>query len=73
MYYRAYLGDVQRALSEEYPVVGFFAWSLLDNFEWCDGYSSRFGLVHVDFKTQQRTPKLSFDWYREVIRQGRVV
>ena len=48
-------------------------WSLLDNFEWADGYSKRFGLHYVDFKTQKRTPKLSAEWYREVIQRNAVV
>ncbi len=46
---------------------GYFAWTLLDNFEWAEGYSKRFGLVHVDLVTQKRTPKSSFQWYRELI------
>ena len=49
---------------------GYFAWSLLDNFEWACGYAKRFGLVHVDFATQARTPKASADFYRDVIRTG---
>lgn len=73
MYLRAYLRQVQRAVVEGYPVVGYFPWSLLDNFEWACGYAKRFGLVHVDYKTQQRTPKLSYAWYQEVIRTHRVV
>ena len=73
MYYRAYLRQVQRAASEGYPVIGYFSWSLLDNFEWACGYSKRFGLVRVNFKTQKRTPKLSYRWYREVIHQHRVI
>ena len=47
---------------------GYFAWSLLDNFEWAYGYSKRFGLVHVDYATQQRTLKASARFYAEVIR-----
>lgn len=73
MYLRAYLAQVLRARTEGYPVVGYFPWSLFDNFEWADGYERRFGLVHVDYATQRRTPKLSYRWYREVVRTGRVV
>jgi beta-glucosidase len=51
-------------------VRGYTAWSLLDNFEWAYGYGKRFGLVHVDFETQRRTPKESFRWYQRLIREG---
>ena len=60
------------AASEGYPIKGYFLWSLMDNFEWADGYSKRFGLHYVDFKTQKRTPKLSAEWYREVIARNAV-
>ncbi|MFY0579860.1 GH1 family beta-glucosidase [Cystobacter fuscus] len=66
-YYREYLIGLQRAISEGADVRGFMPWSLLDNFEWARGYAKRFGLVHVDYRTQKRTPKASFHFMREVI------
>jgi beta-glucosidase len=59
-------------IEEGVPVRGYFAWSLLDNFEWADGYGKRFGLVYVDFNTQQRTPKLSAQFYRSVIARNAI-
>jgi beta-glucosidase len=73
MFLRNYLTQLQRAVTEKYPVKGYFLWSLLDNFEWADGYEKRFGIHYVDFKTQQRIPKLSAEWYREVIARNAVV
>ena len=73
MYLRNHLTHLHRAASEGYPIKGYFLWSLLDNFEWADGYSKRFGIHYVDFKTQRRTPKLSAEWYREVIQRNAVV
>jgi beta-glucosidase len=67
MFLRNYLTHLQRAAAEGYPIKGYFLWSLLDNFEWADGYSKRFGIHYVDFNTRKRTRKLSADWYREVI------
>jgi len=55
------------ALAAGVPLTGYHAWSLLDNFEWSLGYTRRFGLVHVDFETERRTPKDSFDWYGRLI------
>ncbi len=72
MYLRNHLTNLHRAAAEGYPVKGYFLWSLMDNFEWADGYSKRFGIHYVDFKTQKRTPKLSAKWYREVIAQNSV-
>jgi beta-glucosidase len=73
MYLRNYLTQLQRATSEGVPVRGYFLWSLMDNFEWSDGFEKRFGLYRVDFKTQRRTPKLSASFYREVIERNAVV
>jgi beta-glucosidase len=67
MYLRNYLTQLHRAVSEGVPVRGYFCWSLMDNYEWADGYAYRFGLHYVDFATQKRTPKLSAHFYREVI------
>jgi beta-glucosidase len=73
MYLRNYVTQLHRAASEGYPIKGYFLWSLLDNFEWADGYSKRFGIHYVDFQTRTRTPKLSAEWYREVIQRNAVV
>jgi beta-glucosidase len=62
-----YLRQLYRVIEDGVPVRGYFYWSLLDNFEWADGYKQRFGLVHVDFSTQQRTLKDSAHWYRALI------
>ncbi|WP_263382335.1 GH1 family beta-glucosidase [Granulicella arctica] len=67
MYLRNYLTQLQRAVSEGVPVHGYFCWSLMDNYEWADGYEKRFGIHYVDFKTQKRTPKLSAEFYKAVI------
>ena len=66
-YHDAHLRALRSAMDDGVDVRGYFVWSLLDNFEWAAGYQERFGLVHVDFETQQRTPKASFEWYRSVI------
>jgi beta-glucosidase len=73
VYLRNYLTQLQRATSEGVPVLGYFLWSLLDNFEWSDGLAKRFGLYQVDFKTQRRTPRLSASFYREIIERSAVV
>jgi beta-glucosidase len=64
---RSYLEQLQRVTSEHIPVKGYFLWSLLDNYEWADGYPMRFGITYVDYKTQKRTVKLSGEFYKEVI------
>jgi beta-glucosidase len=73
MYLRNYLGQLQRGIAEGVPVKGYFLWSLLDNFEWASGYSLRFGITYVDYQTQKRIPKLSYDFYREVIAKNAVM
>lgn len=72
-YLREYLISLHRAVDEGFPVRGYFLWSMFDNFEWAEGYRKRFGIVHVDFGTQKRTPKLSAHWYGAVARLNRVV
>lgn len=66
-YHDAHLRALRSAMNDGVDVRGYFVWSLLDNFEWAAGYQERFGLVHVDFDTQKRTPKASFEWYRNLI------
>ncbi len=66
-YYDLHLKAVARAIAMGVPVLGYFAWSMLDNFEWAFGYTKRFGLVYVDFETQQRILKSSAHWYRDLI------
>jgi beta-glucosidase len=73
MFLRSYLTQLQRATAEGLPVKGYFQWSLMDNFEWVDGYGTRFGLVHVDFETQKRTPKMSAEYFRAVVEASAVV
>ncbi len=65
-YHRQYLAALAKAISEHADVRGYHAWTLMDNFEWAEGYSSRFGLTYVDFKTQQRTIKDSGKWYANI-------
>jgi len=73
MYLRNHLVHAHRAVKEGWPLRGYFLWSLLDNFEWSDGYSKRFGIVFVDYKTQKRIPKLSAEFYTQVISRNAVV
>ncbi len=67
MYLKNYIGQLQRAVAEGVPVKGYFCWSLLDNYEWADGYEKRFGITYVDFATQKRTPKMSSHFYKHLI------
>ncbi|WP_206512959.1 GH1 family beta-glucosidase [Larkinella soli] len=66
-YYRNFIAQVLRAKREGINVTGYFAWSLMDNFEWSEGFKPRFGLVHVDYPTQKRTIKQSGHWFREFL------
>jgi len=69
-YIKRHLGMVNEAIQIGVPVKGYFVWFLFDNFEWGFGYSKRFGVVYVDFRNQQRIPKSSAKWYRQVIQQN---
>ena len=66
-YMHRYLREFKRAAEDGVDAIGYFAWSLMDNFEWAFGYFDRFGLVYVDYKTQERIVKDSFYWYKEVM------
>jgi beta-glucosidase len=66
-FFAGHLGAVEEAMARGVDVRGYFAWSLLDNFEWAEGYGPRFGLTYVDYATQRRIPKDSAGWYRDVI------
>jgi beta-glucosidase len=70
-YLESYIAAAGRAAGDGVPLRGYFAWSLLDNFEWAWGYWKRFGLVYVDYPTQTRIPKGSFYWYRDFIAKQR--
>lgn len=69
-YLHDHLFQVQRAIQAGVPVMGYFVWTLMDNFEWAHGYDMRFGLVHVDFKTQKRTVKDSGQWFSRVMQDN---
>jgi len=71
-YFRDYLAQLHKAISGGADVRGYFAWSLMDNFEWALGYSKRFGICHVDYATQKRTPKASAKFYSKVIKANAV-
>jgi len=71
-YFKEHLIACHRAIEQGVPLTGYFAWSLMDNFEWAEGYSKRFGLLWVDFETGERIPKESYHWYARTIAQGGV-
>ena len=66
-YYHSHLTELKRAIEDGAPCNGYFAWSLMDNFEWAQGFSQRFGLIWVDFETLERIPKESYYWYKKYI------
>ena len=66
-YLEQHITVCRELVSEGLPLKGYFAWSLLDNFEWGFGYSRRFGIVHVDYTTQHRTPKTSALWLKHLL------
>nr|WP_296073121.1 GH1 family beta-glucosidase [uncultured Actinoplanes sp.] len=70
-YLAAHLAAVAEASARGADIRGYFCWSLMDNFEWSEGYAKRFGLIHVDYETLERTPKQSAHWYRETIARTR--
>lgn len=70
-YLKLYTAAMEQAIADGVDVRGYFIWSLLDNYEWGSGYGNRFGIVHVDFASQTRTPKDSFSWYADLIQRMR--
>ncbi|WOK97652.1 hypothetical protein Cni_G06360 [Canna indica] len=68
-YYKNYITELKRAIDDGATVIGYFAWSLLDNFEWRLGYTSRFGIIYVDYKTNKRYPKDSAHWFKKILRK----
>lgn len=72
-YLREHFHHLSRGIKAGNPVKGYFLWSLLDNFEWAEGYAKRFGIIYVDYKTQKRIPKLSAQFYRDVIAGGNIL
>jgi beta-glucosidase len=70
-YLAAHIAAVAEARRQGADIRGYFAWSLLDNFEWAEGYAKRFGIVHVDYESQRRTPKQSALWFRDTITRSR--
>ena len=65
-----YLLSLKKAVEEGFPVLGYQYWSVMDNYEWTEGYDKRFGLIYIDYRTQKRTLKDSAYWYRDVIRSN---
>ncbi len=72
-YLRGYLNGLQQAIQEGVPVIGYMYWSIMDNYEWAEGYDKRFGLIYVDYVTQKRTLKDSAYWYAQVIEKNELL
>jgi beta-glucosidase len=70
---RNHLREAHRAIADGVPLKGYFLWSFIDNYEWEDGYQRRFGIVHCDYQTLVRTPKLSARYYADVVRERRIL
>jgi beta-glucosidase len=70
-FYKGYLTQLKKAVDDGANVAGYFAWSLLDNFEWRLGYTSRFGIVYVDFKNLKRYPKMSAYWFKRLLKRNK--
>ncbi|XP_031253392.1 beta-glucosidase 44-like [Pistacia vera] len=68
-YYKDYISSMKKAIADGANVIGYFAWSLLDNFEWVSGYTSRFGIVYVDYDTLKRYPKMSAYWFQQWLKK----
>lgn len=66
-YHSSHIKELKNAIIDGVPCKGYFAWSLMDNFEWCEGFGKRFGLIWVDFESLKRIPKQSFFWYKSLI------
>ena len=66
-YFQLYLTALLKVKNDGLPVTGYMAWTLMDNFEWAEGFNARFGLVYNDFKTQQRTIKDSGYWWQKFL------
>ena len=71
-FYRGYLGALARAIKDGANIRGYHAWSLMDNFEWAEGYTQKFGLTYLDFRNQKRSIKDSGKWYGELAATGKL-
>ena len=69
-YHNSHILSLKKAIKNGVPCDGYFAWSLMDNFEWCEGFQQRFGLIWVDFNSLERIPKKSYFWYKNLINKN---